>query len=383
MTPFKTLHKGFDGLDMAIKGALRAPELELLEDAKKTTEKAYQPTLIKLGPGQVAMHVADTGAKGGYAFRCDTGPMGETWFFKRNQSASDWNIRVSAKSLPLAILGYKGVRDQIRTRLADMGAIFGEERLGRLDYAIDLLMPAEFSLQPDQFVAHSKTKVAEHNYPVTPTSINPDEFQVHWAGRQASSVTIGKMPGRQIIIYDKRREVIQKYKRHWFSIWDIDPTDKNYAVWRVEVRAGKKYLRFWHIKDFADLENQFGDLVVAAVQDIRYVVDSDQCTNITRIALNPLWKRVQEELAIALGDFRSGIVPDNIIRGERERILTQYKSQITALLPGALIANGFSEREAEQEYAAFFMELAKAIETGGMKEFRKKLARASSRLHFI
>ncbi|MDO8605587.1 MAG: hypothetical protein Q7R40_03540 [Phaeospirillum sp.] len=41
------------------------------------------------------MHVAESGAPGGYAFICDTGPTGATWFFSRNQKPSNWGIRVA------------------------------------------------------------------------------------------------------------------------------------------------------------------------------------------------------------------------------------------------------------------------------------------------
>src|SRR4029077_1301274 len=91
-------------------------------------------------------------------------------------------------------------------------------------------------------------------------------------GRRLESVTIGKMPGRQIIVYDKRREVVEKRKLLWFRVWGIDPHDTSVQVWRVEMRAGKKELKGrWQIRTFDDVDRAIGDVFLQALVDVRYI----------------------------------------------------------------------------------------------------------------
>ena len=380
--PLKILHKGFDGLDVAFQGKVSASDLETLEWARERAESEYQPTLVEIGPGKVPMHIAASGARGGYAFRGDTGPLGETWFFKRDLGGNGWDIRVSVKSMPLAFLGLERVRDDLLKKLVDMGVGAPQESIGRVDYAVDLLMPSAFTLEPDQFIAHSKATTSEHCYPLSGDLVGADEIQIHFAGRHASSVTVGKQPGRQVIVYDKRREVMQKQKLYWFDIWGIEPDDPD-AIWRVEVRAGKKPLKRWGVTTFIDLENQIGDLLLNSLSAVRYIVSDGVGENVSRHPNHALWQAVQREMRDALARYQSGIVPQDIIEGERQRIHAQYVSQIIGLMPGALISNGYSEKEAEQKCAQFMMELAQKHKSRDPKRLRDKLARAKERLHFI
>ncbi|WP_147250381.1 hypothetical protein [Thalassospira lucentensis] len=58
------------------------------------------------------------------------------------------------------------------------------------------------------------------------------------------SIPIGKMPGRQVIIYNKRTPAIEKKTTYWFKVWEIaPPTNTDKHVWRVEFRAGQKELK--------------------------------------------------------------------------------------------------------------------------------------------
>ena len=65
---------------------------------------------------------------------------------------------------------------------------------------------------------------------------------------------IGKMPGREVTVYDKRADLIAKGKPEWWTIYNdlrkadgkpvLDPTDRaSSQIWRVEVRAGKDHLK--------------------------------------------------------------------------------------------------------------------------------------------
>jgi hypothetical protein len=379
-TPIRMLHKGFDGFDVAFQGALNPDDIKILEEARTVAEKENREPLVEIGPGRVAMYVAPSGAKGGYRFRCDTGPLGATLFFKAG-ATQNWNIRLSMKSLPLASWGIIQVWEDIQDLLRNLGINQTIESISRADFAVDFLMPKSFSLNTDQFVAHSRTTNSEISTLPKFIDQHDREVHIHLSGRVPSSVTLGKMPGKQIIVYNKRKEAIQHQKYFWFDIWQIEPDNEDASIWRVEIRAGKKHLNFFKIKTFLDLTNQFGDLINAALGAVRYIKVGPLEANISRQPLHPLWKAVQNETATALFDYRSGIIPDNIIEGMQERIRDNYNAQIVSLLPGALIASGYRAQNGLEnigEYLATVEKLAK----NHPERFTEKLRLAKERLHF-
>jgi hypothetical protein len=360
---------------------LRSKDIDVLESARARAESEFGATLVEIGPGRVAMHVAAEGISGGYRYQCDTGPFGEKWFFSRNQDPGRWNIRVSAKSLPLALYGIETAYEKIRQTLRALGIRPGAESVGRVDYAIDLLMPDEFQLEPDQFVVHSRSSVAEHDSMLPVEKIGPDDIRISLAGRHKSSTTIGKQPGRQIIVYDKRREVIAKNKLYWFDIWGL-PSDTILKVVRVEVRAGKKHLRDWLIMGFDDLLAKIGDVFVRSLEAVRYVDTRVELSNVSRYPLSPLWRVVQREIESGLFDNISGVDdPVRVIAGERERIRQRYVEMIEALVPGGFVANAYAEADVDSGVQRLLTEVVQHI-TADPKKFLARCARARKRLHF-
>ena len=101
--------------------------------------------------------------------------------------------------------------------------------MNRVDYAIDVLTPYPIAIGPDLVVTHSRRQVKAHYDPIVCVS----------QARQVQSITIGKMPNSQIIIYDKIAEVKSKRLYEWFKIWSIDRNVEDVYVKRVEIRAGK------------------------------------------------------------------------------------------------------------------------------------------------
>lgn len=379
--PLRLLHKGFDGLDVAFQGALLSADIEILEAARTQAEVQNHPLLVKIGPGEVAMHVASTGAPGGYRYRCDTGFMGAIIFFKRGQSCSDWNVRISVKSLPLAISGISAVWQDLKELLDKLGIGDAQESISRVDFAVDFLMPTKFCLKADQFVAHARTTISEYSVVPERSDNSEEEFQIHLSRRVPSSVTLGKMPNRQLIIYNKRKEAIQRQKLYWFDLWGIDIGDENAAIWRVEVRAGKAHLNFWKIKTFLDLTNQFGDLIAGAMSTVRYLQGYTSDTNISRSPPHALWEAAEREMAQSLFNYRSGIIPENIIEGEQRRIAENYNSQIAAFIPGALVANGYPVENGVNSVAKYLAMIERRVKSHPEK-FQEKLLLAKDRLHF-
>lgn len=357
----KLLHAGFDTIDVAFAGALPKKTLEILEEARQEAQDRQEPTLTTLGPGKVDAHVAGHGLRGGYAYVLDTGPVGAKWMIKHNTDSQKWNLFASPRATTLLAHGFEGTRDLLRAQLEGMGGRMTDHSINRVDFAMDFQTQA-FELHQDQFVAHSHTKVMPHwSQTATPTADRNQPAAV-LRGRRLESVTIGKQPGRQIIVYDKRREAIERQKPFWFKAWGVDGDDPTLEVWRVEVRAGKKELKDkYKMRTFADVTAGIGDVVVRALEDVRYLDDHQRDSNVSRQRLHPLWTAARSAAQASLQEQRSGLTPDQVLDGERGLVIDRHGrlclgnaialgaakgltyEEITAQLP-VLIANLIRDR---------------------------------------
>ena len=242
----KLLYAGFDTVDVALQGAFPAETIELLTKARETAAERQEAVLVSIGPAGERMHVAASGLRGGYAVRLDTGSLGEVLAFKANVDPHGWNGFASIRASTLAALGYHAAREQLFARLARMGFIVLAHSVNRIDYASDFLTPG-FVLRPEGFVAHPRVRKQLHWSAPNANDLNHPSAVL--AGRRVEAMTIGKMPGRQIIVYDKRAEAVAHRKLFWFKAWKIDPADATAEITRVEVRAGKKELKdHWHLR---------------------------------------------------------------------------------------------------------------------------------------
>lgn len=380
MMRHKLLYSGFDQFDVAFQGALSLDALEHLAKAKQQAKQTGEPALVTLGPGRVDMHVADHGMRGGFAYVCDTGPTGEKWFFKKSSSRSDWNIFASVHSQALICEPLAAIFDSLRQTLANMGAAVGMESINRIDFAMDFLAPG-FALDHTQFVAHRRTKIRPY-WSEKPTDEN--QPAAVFAGRACESVTIGKMPNRQIIVYDKRRDSIDKGKRYWFKVWGIDPKDASQEVWRVELRAGKQHLKeAWGIRSFADVEASIGDVLKATLEDVRYLAVSQSDSNVTRQTIHPLWEEASRHAFYALSAHHSGLTKGQIKTIERERQAGIYRAQIMGLLAGlATVSGEYPDEEYDELPGNTAKEILSAV-SNPKSGFYKAIEKANRRFHFL
>lgn len=370
------IYRGFDGLDVTFQGRIPGDLCEVLEGAKVEAMEARRPTLVEWR-GQ-SFHVAESGARGGYAYRCDTGPEGATWFFSKNQKADQWNIRVSCKSAWLATKGFGRVRAEIYAFLEAIGADVMGEAIARVDYAVDVAASdlGGFVLDPTAFVMHSHTSRADH----------AEDIDIHGVSGRYTSVTVGKMPGRQVIIYDKTREAAARQKKEWPEIWNASlakqgraPLDEGDRVFRVELRAGKTYLKErWGITTWADLDNKLGDLFAATLADIRYC-RSNGDSNRARWPLHPIWEAVGKAVAGDLFEMCSGATPGVVKEVRRSQLAQTMSAMILGLLASWSLATGADAKAvppAVQEMAKHYLE-------DQPKEFRAKIDRAAKKYVFI
>ena len=321
------IYAGFDGLDVTFQGVIPLRAVDAFEAAKVAAQETKQETFAQVG--KFKGHVAETGARGGYTYRVDTGNLGFTWFFSKSQKREGWNIRVSCKSATLATYGFEGAIGLMYADLEAVGATVLQEAIARVDFAMDWRMPGDFRLDPHRFALHGTTKADMHG----------EEIGQHWQKRQCPGLTIGKMPGRQICIYDKRRDIVAKRKDEWWKIWGIDRDEFERSgdqMWRIELRAGKKHLKEqWGVTSWADLRAKLGDIYAHALLRIRYKARTwDEDENITRIEDDHMWERCRAVTGGSLFEYTSNCGP-----GVVKQVMQEQQRQTIAAMMIGLSAN--------------------------------------------
>lgn len=376
----------FDGLDVTFQGRIPQGLVDLLEEAKAEAQNTRAPVLVEW-QGE-AMHVAESGAKGGYAYRCDTGPTGATWFFSRNQVSTNWNIRVSAKSSALAVMGLGGVRAELYRFLDVLDAKPRAASIARVDYCMDFLADnigaatgVPFALDPCAFVMHSHTSRADQD--------DDAGMQMHGVSGRYTSVTCGKMPGRQVIVYDKSREVRMKQKPEWWAHWNaarqrqgLPALAGDERIWRVELRAGKAHLKErWAIVSWAELDDKLGDLFAKALDDVRYTTPSNTDCERFRWPTHPLWDAVRDTVIRDLAEMTSGAAPGVVKEVRREQLAQTTEAMVKGLVATWSVATG---REPDADVlAAEAARMVREHVKWDAAKFRASRERSSARYRFI
>ena len=302
------LHRGFDRLELSI-GVNIPPELfEYLNPIREEAEEARETRAISYGG--VDFDLLPHGVKG-YRFLLKSGPMDITWFFKKPNARDPWGVRIVVGSLFLATQGLGMARAKIDNTLERLGIRYTKDQVsvGRTDFCVDILAP-DFELTPENFVIHSHANRADH--------LTPDDHALsNGKSGRFTSVTVGKTPGRQVILYDKRREVIDTRKPIWWDIWNhnlerdgflpLAPEDRAQSqVWRVEVRAGKRLMKNrWGITTWDQFDTTFGDVVAEAFDKIRYCAPDPTDTNRARWPDAPIWDMARLDADTDLTDMRT------------------------------------------------------------------------------
>lgn len=328
------------------------------------------------------MHVLESGARGGYRYTCDTGPLGATWFFKVPSPSDPWGVRVSAKSLPLALYG---IRAEEADFLAFVTTLCGKlthdaVSLGRVDYCLDFLIP-DFDLVPEQFVMHSR---------LTRTT-DREASEVGRSGR-ATSIRIGKMPGQQVAVYDKRADVLAKSKAAWWEIWNsnraaqglppIAPDNTQRSLWRVEFRAGKNFLK--KQKGITTLDHFLrvgGSLFSEMAEGVRFVSPAED-TNRARWPSQPLWLVVQSNLAAGLREMTDALPASRALEIASAELVDILDKQILGCEATLIAALDLADVE-PSDLARFAADrLQRQIESDPGR-FRQKITIAAERYFFL
>lgn len=368
----KLIYNNFDALDVSFQGALPESILNQLAEARERAQFEKREVLAELGNTKMRVMVAETGMRGGYRYRFNTGIDGEIWSIAHSTNSKNWNIRVSVSSLGLALSGYEAVRSAIIKRLNDLNAIGPSrhdsaiinncsamdsaiknsnsansakhrvintplERISRFDYCFDFIMDRAFEPLPNRFVAHQRSKrhvYGEKGLIDSYSSLNGDRI---------NTIRIGKMPNREATIYNKTKEIISSAKQYWWDIWDIDKKSFKSGsdqIWRIEIRAGKEELNKWGLNTFEHFESKAGDVIKSILKDIRYTEPLIRDDNRARWPMHPIWEEAYKRAYKALDPYSSNAIRENIIRDYRENIVNGYKERTTGNLIGCIAAMG-------------------------------------------
>ncbi len=326
------LHKGFDTLALAVKAKIPSELFDCLEAERHVAENERRDVLVTYNG--IKLLLSPYGGNG-YKFIANGGPDGATWFFKKPNAKDPWGIRLSFGSFFMANHGIGAAKAHVDHVLGRLGVRFGPDdiSISRVDFCVDVLVPS-FSLDPDRFVMHSAARRRDH--------FTSDDMAVSGKSGRVTSVTIGGTRNRQVIVYDKRAEVITHRKSYWWDIWnhtlrteeeatipyigvhrellspDPDKAEEN-RVWRVEFRAGKNLLKDrWGIRTWAQLFDRFGDLCREAGEVVRYADPVASDPNRSRWPNHMLWEIVCAEMNDDLTEMRSSADPKPMKEVHRE-----------------------------------------------------------------
>lgn len=329
----KVIYHGFDGLEFAINASLTETICDALSKAQAQVKGTDE--VCALNVGNDWLHVEATGARGGYAYRCKHPATGDWFFKKHSQSKDTWGIRFSASSHAIAINGLEGLRRKCAELLHEMeiSAPDSAYRPSRVDFAVDFILP-EFELDPELFVINSQTSRKD--------IFDIEKLQVNAKSNRSTSITVGKMPNRQVIIYDKSLEARIKGKHEWPMIWRKTMGEElnGARVWRVELRVAKRHLKdVWNIDGWFSFYELLPRIMHKLMEDMRYCV-AGNASNRSRWQMHPVWRKVSEVVAESLFDHTPLLSPEEYTEVKREQKIAELHRQALGLLVSTAAIEG-------------------------------------------
>lgn len=340
------LHSGFDGLRLTIETDIPPALRERLRTAKAEAVETNRECILTFG--EITLGVRRSG---GMAFSAHTGDMGAEWYFldPENRPANNPGVTVDFRAFLLATGGLRAAQDHLEACMQAFGIPYGENqlRVTRADFAVDFLAPW-FEPDRNDLVLPPKTKAVEF----TGTS----DSETHASGARVTGLRAGRGASRQLVIYDKRAEVIEKGKAGWVEIWNatrasmgkpaLDMKDPDQSrVWRFELRVGRKQLRErFGIRGWADLHAQVGDAFTDFCVGMRYCIPTKD-RNRARWPIHELWQAVAHTVAQDLHANISGTLPRDVKDANRAEHMRMLDRQLLGLFISRAAASGVTARD--------------------------------------
>lgn len=353
------LHTGFDNLDLAIKAFTPLEFVNFLEDGKATAQD-----MMKEVWGEYAglmIQSGQNGKRGGYAYTFKVDGFGAVWFAKKPRAKDPWGLFISVGSRELALHGL----EKTRARMDELCGLLGFRvqpngvSINRIDFAVDILAPG-FVIDPDAFVFHSRSN--------RKTIAEFEEIETNGSSGRYTSVTIGKMPGRQVIVYDKRLEVMARRKHEWPLIWNANlramglpelrlPDRSTSQVWRIELRLGKAGLRQRkEIRGWGAFYEHLQTEMVRLSKDVQLCIKGDD-SNRSRWHLHPMWGTAQENVLTRLFDHDARVPPEEV----RNIDLQEKQHEMLKLIAAMSVPLGYLEGAKPESYETFLLSLPRRL----------------------
>ncbi len=380
---YSVLYHGFDGLEFAIMANIPKALSDELAEAKSMAAEFKTASTVTRGP--IHLSVRETGARGGYTYSCSEVETGN-WFFKKPSISDPWGIRFSASSAALAVHGLEGVRERVRHLLSSFEIYAPDSafNISRADFAVDFMAP-DFRLAPNNFVMHSR---------LSRKSIDLIEhIEANGRSNRTTSVTVGKMPNRQAIIYDKREEVLVKGKWEWPVIWarslhgptapplDIRRQDL-IPIWRIEIRVAKRHLKdVWGVKGWESFYRLLPEIYAKLLSDIRYCSPSND-ENRARWPSHPMWRTVDELVNTQLFEFLPNLAPEEYVEIKRDQKVCELHNQIVGLAISAAGIEGINNGDLRNYLAQIGKNIQHVIPSNNDVP-KTKLDRATGRYAYL
>jgi hypothetical protein len=376
------LHSGFDGLKFTVDTDI-PPELRSqLMDAKALAVATNRETAVLIGG--LPFSVRRTG---GSAFSVTTGTYGAEWYFldPENRPTNNPGVTADFAAFLLATGGLAAAQAHFETHMAALGITYADTQLraSRVDFAVDILAPW-FEPDREALVVPPGTRVREF--------AEADETVTHATGARVVGLRAGAVSSRQLVIYDKRAQVLETGKMGWVTIWNaareklgkppLDLKDRqNSLVWRFELRMGSKQLRNkWAIRSWFDLDAMVGDAYAAFFEKVRYCEPTTD-SNRSRWPKHHLWRMVESVVGHDLKGHRSGVVPDDVKTANREEHKRMLDMQILGLLVSRAATEGISADQATAFFKRHLTTLCDVSQTHPVP-LEERLAKAADRYLF-
>lgn len=217
-------------------------------------------------------------------------------------------------------------------------------RTPRADYAIDILLD-DFRLNTNNFVFHSRSKVSEHI----------ERIRV---GNEFIYARIGRMPGKQLCVYDKSGAVTETNDSLWkefycnFARQRLGLIVDNFAelkIWRFELRAGKQFLdsrikpRTWD--KFA---REVSPIYKCLAHSFKLKLPQRD-ENRTRWPLDPIWIAVLDEVNRLNFNQQTAEISDEL----RQQLRQEYSDGLDKQLVGLLLSSAVCEGVDPQGFSLF------------------------------
>ncbi|MDO8423145.1 MAG: hypothetical protein Q7S99_13390 [Parvibaculum sp.] len=382
---YQVLYSGYDTLDIAFSGAFPHTVLESLEAARTDAESFEKDQPAQIGPDNVPVLVKSNGRRGGFRYVFDNGPTGAIFAAKKNTDPKQWNLFVSIRALRLLTLGYTGTKEWLHETLAAMGFQITEISVNRIDYAVDILAP-KFKLDIANFIAPAQAKArpywSKENW--IENEINAPKAVLR--GRRFESVTIGTMPNRQVIVYDKRRAALDKRELYWFDAWGLDKDDPSAQVWRIEIRAGRDALaKLTNTKrPYEVIEAVAKKFFIKAAEEIRYLESLSEQRNISRVPSHPIWTLLKDTLMSLPTSPTPPLLEARALEMLRRQRLDMAIKQGCGNLVNALILDGISPENVATYFIHYVPKIAETYQSEiGEKNFLLKSHEVHLRSKFL